>query len=93
MIDLSKCFENIDRELLWTACFSTGYPLFIARLSIAAYAGDRVIASTFDMVGRKVKAAAGIAAGSPFATSELKALLAGVARGVAQSLTHLASIY
>ena len=87
MIDLSKCFEHIDRGILWAACISTGYPQYIARLSIEAYAGERVISSMFDIVGKKVKAAAGIAAGSPFATSELKAVLAGVARGIQQTHT------
>ena len=87
MIDLSKCFENIDRTILWAACISTGYPLYIARLSIEAYAGERVISSMYDIVGKAVKAAAGIAAGSPFATSELKAVLAGVARGIQQTHT------
>jgi ribonuclease HI len=82
LIDLRKCFEYLSRELLWKSCVDHGFPLHAVRLSMQTYAWPRYILGAYDYVGKTVTAARGIAAGSPFATTELKVYLLKLARSI-----------
>ena len=82
LIDLRKCFEHLSRELLWEACDRHGYPMHVARMSIASYGWPRFLLGRYDLCGKKVRALRGIAAGSPFATTELKVYLLTLAKAI-----------
>jgi hypothetical protein len=74
-IDLRKCFEQLRRVLLWQTGLQHHYPMVALRLSLTTYGFDRRILGPYDLAGRTVRAARGIAAGSAHATSELKLYL------------------
>ena len=59
----------------------------IARLSLGAYGWDRRIIGSYQLAGSTSKASRGIAAGSPFATAELKVYLLSVVKDVQLSCT------
>jgi hypothetical protein len=82
LIDLRKCFEHLSRDLLWEACARHGYPMHVARLSITSYGWTRFLLGRYDLCGREVNASRGIAAGSPFATTELKVYLLTLAQAI-----------
>ena len=82
LIDLRKCFEHLSRDLLWEACERHAYQMHVARMSIASYGWTRFLLGRFDLCGRKVWAARGIAAGSPFATTELKVYCLTLAKAI-----------
>ena len=56
--------------------------MHVARMSIASYGWTRFLLGRFDLCGRKVRASRGIAAGSPFATTELKVYLWTLAKAI-----------
>jgi hypothetical protein len=95
-IDVQKCFEHLDRSLLWEAGVAYGYPLYALRLSMRSYAWPRRILGQCDLAGSVVQATRGIAAGSARATSELMlyllpVLVAAGLRAAHHSITH--SVY
>jgi hypothetical protein len=95
-IDLQKCFEHLDRSLLWEAGLAYGYPLYALRLAMRSYRWPRRILGQCDIAGQSVCATRGIAAGSAHATSELKlyllpVLVAAGLRASHHRITH--SVY
>ena len=71
LADLRKCFEFVNRGILWGKATALGYPLPILRLSIASYKWKRVV-SWDGMASNWIFALCGIVAGGAFATDELK---------------------
>ncbi len=61
--------------------------MYIARISLGAYGWDRRIIGSYQLAGSTSKASRGIAAGSPFATAELKVYLLSVVKDVQLSCT------
>ncbi len=82
LIDLRKCFEYLSRDLLWNACIDSGYPMHMARISMQSYAWPRFILGPYDYCGATVVGPRGIAAGSAFATTELKVYLFKLAKAI-----------
>ena len=78
-LDLAKCFEMVGRKIFWQAAVDLGYPMSVARLSLGLYGEERRIIGAFGAASKPMRAARGIAAGSAYATSELKAVLYGMA--------------
>ena len=69
--DLRKCFEHVNRQLLWDKGISNGYPRSILRMSLASYAWPRIV--TLDNIASPARIAwNGLVAGGTFATKELK---------------------
>ena len=77
LLDLAKAFDQVDRDLLWGAGLAYGYPMAVLRVALAAYSWPRRLVSDFGVSSPELRAARGVAAGSPFATFELKLLLLG----------------
>ena len=77
MLDLVKAFELIPHHHIILAAIKHGYPLYLLRLSLAAYRFPRVVSIT-GTYSRPVVATCGIVAGSGFATTELRVLLLDV---------------
>ena len=85
--DLRKCFEYVDRQLLWEAGQSAGYPLAILRLSIETYAFPRYVTlDQFAASCQPLVASRGIVPGGAFATSELKLLFRNGLRSITPHL-------
>ena len=65
-----------------------GYPMDVARLSLNSYAAERRIVGEHNLAGNTRKASRGIAAGSPFATTELNMYLTVALQAIKQSKVH-----
>ena len=74
LLDLVKAFDKVPPWLLIREAIALGYPLRILRLSIATYQLKRVI-RIGSVVSKVVTAVTGIAAGSGFATTEMRLVL------------------
>ena len=71
LLDLVKAFDRVPHWLLVREARALGYPLPILRLSLATYRLKRVV--RINQVGSKtILADRGIAAGSGFATTEMR---------------------
>jgi hypothetical protein len=77
LLDLVKAFETIPHRHLVEAARRHGFPLWLLRMSLAAYRLPRTI-GVDGCFSRLIVAARGITAGSCFATSELRLLLLDV---------------
>ena len=74
LLDLVKAFETVPHHILVMAAIAKGYPIAILRLSLAAHRLTRAVGIE-GVFSRAIVASRGIAAGSGFATAELKMLL------------------
>ena len=77
MLDLVKAFELIPHHHIILAAIKHGYPLYLLRLSLAAYRLPRTVGIE-GVYSRTVVACCGIVAGSGFATCELRVLILDV---------------
>ena len=77
LLDLVKAFEMIPHHHIWAAAIKHNFNLWVLRLSLAAYRLARAVGIN-GMYSRCIVAARGIAAGSGFATTELRILLLDV---------------
>ena len=77
MLDLVNAFEMIPHRHIIAAAIRHSYPLWLLRLSLAAYRLPRAI-GVEGVFSRCIIATRGITAGSGFATTELRALLLDV---------------
>ena len=77
LLDLVKAFERVQWHILVREAFRLRYPLWILRLSIAAYRMGRTVRvdSIFSFI---VFAVRGITAGSGLATTELRVLMINI---------------
>jgi hypothetical protein len=66
--------------------------MHIARLSLQSYAWPRFILGQYDYCGKTVVASGDIAAGSPFATTELKVYLLRLARALQVASRPMATL-
>ena len=74
LIDLMKAFERVPHHILAREAQALGYPLWLLRLSLAAYRLPRRI-SIAGVLSRILRAARGLTAGSSFAMTELRVIL------------------
>ena len=74
LLDLTKAFELVPHYVLLRAARALGYPLWLLRLSLAAYRMTRRIGVS-GVYSRACRATRGITAGSGFAVVELRILL------------------
>ena len=74
LLDLTKAFELVPHLVLINAARALRYPLWMLRLSLAAYRMTRRIGVS-GVYSRACRATRGITAGSGFAVVELRILL------------------
>ena len=65
--DITKCFENIDRDTLARIGKELGYPTSVLRLSLASYSWRRRLRGDLRILTDDIYASRGIVAGSAFA--------------------------
>ena len=73
--DLRKAFEQVDRQRLWEKGESIAYPPVLLRLSLRTHTHGGGVTRQKKISSGWIKAAQGVAAGSAFATQELKLCL------------------
>ena len=74
LLDLVKAFERVPHHILVQEALHLGYPLWLLRLSLAAYGLGRVL-RVDGAISSLVLALRGITAGSGLATTEMRLLL------------------
>ena len=74
LLDLTKAFELVPHDVLIRAARACGYPLFLLRMTLAAYRLTRHVGLD-GVYSDGYVASRGITAGSGFATTELRLLL------------------
>jgi len=74
LLDLVKAFDNVPHDVIVRAARKHGFCLWVLRLSLAAYRMPRSV-GIGGVYSRLIIATRGIAAGSGFAVSELRALM------------------
>ena len=88
LVDLVKAFERVSHVALLDAALRWDYPIWILRLSLAAYRLARRI-SINGILSGALLALRGITAGSVFATTELRLLLLVALDDVAAAFPEL----
>ena len=88
LLDLVKAFNRVSHAALLVAAERWSFPLWILRLSVAAYRMGRRIAIN-GLLSNVIYACRSITAGSTFATTELRLLLLSALESVAAAFPAL----
>ena len=73
LLDVTKCYENVNRHELARLARALHFPPVLLRLSIQSYAWPRRVVLSHDIVSAQIPSDRGIAAGSIFACYEIGA--------------------
>jgi len=88
LLDLIKAFERIPHALLAREAARFGYPLWLLRLSLAAYRLPRTL-RIGEVYSGLVLACRGVTAGSGNATTEMKIMMINIVDGALKVYPHI----